>query len=273
MMLEAYFSTIGVTDMQQVQRGAGLVSAADRSTATADGSSPQSPLQTVTSNVCVLQLDYESATKTFFKEEMPIALEAHITADEFKKRMRGINTNMSTFCTLRDFTPVIRGGIFSAFTIYTIAIVLCVTHASSLVLWGAVFTGLVAVMGAMIWTYKKPRCVAFLEGEVARFSELDADIPLKWRSIRHCPIQMYSWDVSKSCTQVPWKIVIVLPPVACDETSEEYLPMYEGPAESSFLICESGVERTLNTQGESVGGGGYVSVDMGRLPSYKDSLA
>ncbi|KAJ3237043.1 hypothetical protein HDU81_010046 [Chytriomyces hyalinus] len=189
-----------------------------------------------------LHCDYSSAAKQFFKEEIPSELEQLISADVFTTRMQVINRKLSSYWTLRDYSSTVRSFVFCAFTGYTIALVLCLSQVSSFVLWGAVFAGLVAVVGVMTLTYRKKSFVRFVENELKRFNAEDHGIPLVWKSIRQNTLQLYSWDVRPA---EMWKIRVQIgmsDMCGGGRMDLDYLPPYVPPDDSnaSFLVCGQG---------------------------------
>ncbi|KAJ3063809.1 hypothetical protein HDU98_000397 [Podochytrium sp. JEL0797] len=210
-----------------------------------------------------LFVNYNATDGRYFGEEVPVELVGLMSTLEFQTRIKKINHTLHTLSfphSIKDFGAMIRMCLFLLLSVYSIVIVILIGNLSAFDVWAAVLAGLVAGCVGMGVTFRKKKCVQFLEEEMRRLTELDREgCGLVWGSVRQGSQAMYSCDPKSAL--VPWKIVVKKVGSAgdgCDDEEGEFLPRY----------C--GVDMVHSEEMQEVGGGAaFLTCEMERVPSYK----
>ncbi|KAJ3237044.1 hypothetical protein HDU81_010047 [Chytriomyces hyalinus] len=217
--------------------------------------------------LATLPVRYSEKSCKWFDDQMPTALQPIIPSVTFVNRIQEINSKLSRFKSLRDYTPLYRVVGFSIYGTFSITLAACVSLFSSAMLWALILCGLIMIIISLWFSYSTPKSVRIVEAELRRFTKEDEPFGLVWESIRRDDRPPYACGFSRRFAEVPWKIRIKRDAELQISTSND-LPAYaassspllehEG-ADGDVLSCRSGLptysllsRQTTTTEGGTV---------------------
>ncbi|KAI8835658.1 hypothetical protein BJ741DRAFT_709051 [Chytriomyces cf. hyalinus JEL632] len=189
--------------------------------------------------LATLPVRYSEKSCKWFDDQMPTTLQPIIPSVTFVTRIQEINSKLSRFKSLRDYTPLYRVVGFSIYGTFSITLAACVSLFSSAMLWALILCGLIMIIISLWFSYSTPKSVRIVEAELRRFTREDEPFGLVWESIRKDDRPPYACGFSRRFAEVPWKIRVKRDAELQISTSND-LPAYTAP--SSPLLENDGVD-------------------------------